>query len=288
MEWQDIRDPKDPELDRLAQRYSLHPLHIEDCRHRNQNAKVEEQDSYLFVVLKLIGLKPDLTLDVVDFDVFVGPDYVITVEEGDCTAVRQALDKTDIQKHQYRPDQVMYRVMDAIVDNYLPALDRLNDIIDESEDDVLTNPHPTILQHIFDLKRTLIELRRVLTNMRDVVAHLQRTDSDLIKPDLLPFLRDVYDHVARNLDIVETQRDIVNGSLEIYLSSVANRTNEVMKVLTIVGTVTLPAVIITGLFGMNVKGMPFVNAPQGFGIVAGIVVATSVFLGILLRVKHWL
>src|SRR5690242_14656516 len=126
MEWHDIRDPNDPELDRVAERYKLHPLHIEDCRHRNQSAKVEEQDSYIFTVLKLIRLKPDLSVDAVDFDVFIGPDYVITVEEGDCAAVRQALDKTEAKKHQYRPDQILYRILDAIVDNYLPTLDKLN------------------------------------------------------------------------------------------------------------------------------------------------------------------
>jgi magnesium transporter len=288
MEFHDIRDPNDPLLDRLAERYHLHPLHIEDCRHRNQSAKVEEQGEYLFVVLKLVRLGEGVCLDLVDFDVFVGPDYVITVEEGDCTALRAALDKADARKHQYRPDHILYRVLDAVVDSYLPTLDRFSEAIDESEDKVLTDPDPTILQQIFDMKRALIELRRVLTNMRDVVSHLQRTESDLIKPDLLPFLRDVYDHVARNLDTVETQRDIVNGTMDIYLSSVANRTNDVVKVLTVVGTVTLPAIIFSGIYGMNVKGLPGAESPHAFWIITAVILGTGILSVVILRLKHWL
>src|SRR3954466_11560229 len=131
MNWYDIRDPNDPELDRLAQQYQLHPLHIEDCRHRNQNAKAEEQGEYLFVVLKLMRIEEDLTLDAFDFDVFLGPDYVITVQEGDCPGVRAALDKAEAKKQHYRPDQLLYRVLDAAVDDYLPILDHLNKQIDD-------------------------------------------------------------------------------------------------------------------------------------------------------------
>lgn len=287
MNWHDIRDPNDPELDRLAETYHLHPLHLEDCRHRNQNAKAEEQDNYIFVVLKVIQLGEDLSLDAIDFDVFVGPDFVITVQEGDCQSLRTALDKAEAKKQQYRPDQILYRVMDAVVDDYLPTLDKLNETIDDTEDHVLTDPHPEVLQQVFSLKRTLIELRRVLTNMRDVVAHLQRTDSDVIKPELLPFLRDVYDHVARNLDIIEMQRDIVNGSMDIYLSSVANRTNNIMKVLTIAGTVTLPALIISGIYGMNVKGLPWSDSPHGFAIVMATIVGTSIVSAVVVKMLHW-
>lgn len=287
MEWHNIRDPKDTELDQLAERFHLHPLHIEDCRHRNQSAKVEEQGEYMFVVAKLIRLKPDLSLETADFDVFLGRDFLITVEEGDCESLRKALDQTEARKEKLRPDQILYRILDAVVDDYLPSLDKMNDRIDETEDEVLENPEPAMLQRIFDMKRTLIGMRRVLTNMRDVAAHLQRTESDLIQKDLLPFLRDVYDHVARNLDIVETQRDIVNGSMDIYLSSVANRTNQVMKVLTVLGTITLPAIVISGIYGMNVKGIPWINDPLGFAIVMALIVGTSAILVGLLKMFRW-
>src|SRR5207248_10659462 len=123
---------------------------------------------------------------------------------------------------------------------------------------------------IFETKRSLILLRRVLVNTRDVAGHLQRSESPFIARDLWPFLRDVYDHVARNLDAVEMQRDLLNGALDVYLSSVANRTNQVMKVLTVLGTIALPALVISGIFGMNLKGLPWIDSPHGSTIVGGI------------------
>lgn len=287
MIWEDIRDPNSPKLDDLAKQYNLHPLHIEDCRHRNQSAKVEEQGDYLFIVLKPIRMDEDFTLHIIDFDIFAGRDFAITVQEEDCPEINAELEAAKTKQSAIRPDQAVYRIIDAVVDSYLPILDRINDRIDETEDLVLTDPDPSMLQRIFEMKRVLIELRRVLTNMRDVTGHLQRTESTLISRDLMPFLRDVYDHVARNLDIIETQRDLVNGSLDIYLSSVANRTNQVMKVLTIMGTVALPALVISGLYGMNVKNIPWADSPHGLKIVLAMIAVSSVLLIWLLRKFRW-
>ncbi len=285
--WYDIRDPNDSELDRLAGRYNLHPLHIEDCRTGNQNAKVEEQGDYLFVVLKLIELTEKGELHIGDTDLFVGKDYVITVEESGCKAVMGILDRVKQTAKDQRPDQLLYRVMDGVADSYLPLIDGFNDEIDLMEDEVLDNPDPAILQKIFNLKRKLIDLRRVLTNMRDVAGHLQRTESELVARDMTPFLRDVYDHVVRNLDMIETQRDLVNGSMDIYLSSVANRTNQVMKVLTVMGTISIPALVISGFYGMNVKQLPWAESPHAVWIVGGMIVGTSLGLLLLLKKFRW-
>ena len=124
-------------------------------------------------------------------------------------------------------------------------------------------------------------------NTRDVAGHLQRTECDLIHRDMWPFLRDVYDHVARNLDLVEMQRDLLTGSLDIYLSSVANRTNQVMKVLTVLGTIALPALVISGIYGMNLKGLPFADSPYGTVMVSGVMLATTVVLLAVLRLLRW-
>jgi magnesium transporter len=285
--WYDIRDPDDRELDRLAEQYRLHPLHIEDCRHGNQSAKVEEQGDYIFVVLKQIELTEKDELHIGETNLFVGKDYVITVEESKCKSAALILDRTKQNQRDQRPDQFLYRIMDAVVDSYLPVLDRFNEEIDLLEDKVLDDPDPATLQCIFDLKRKLIELRRVLTNMRDVAGHLQRTDSDLVGRDLAPFLRDVYDHVARNLDTLETQRDLVNGSMDIYLSSVANRTNQVMKVLTVMGTVAIPALAISGFYGMNIKHLPWAESPHAVWIVSGLIVGTSALVLIVLKKFRW-
>jgi magnesium transporter len=287
MDWHEIRDPQDPELDRLAERYRLHPLHIEDCRHRRQSAKIEESRGYIFTVLKIVTEQTDGALRESDLDIFLGRDFVITVEEKSCPPARQLLEKVRRAASGQRADQVFYHITDGVVDSYLPILDHFNEVIDELEDQVLDRPTPDTLARIFDTKRSLILLRRILVNTRDVAGHLQRSESDLIHREMWPFFRDIYDHVSRNLDLVETQRDLLTGTLDIYLSSVANRTNQVMKVLTVLGTIALPALVISGIYGMNLKGLPWVDSPHGAAIVSGVMAATTVVLLVILRLMRW-
>jgi magnesium transporter len=285
MPWHNILDPDGPELDQLAERYKLHPLHIEDCRQRDQRAKIEEGHGYLFTVLKPVRIDAEGNFDAVDLDIFLGADFLITVVETDCRELRDLVGR--VQKamaEESRFDRVYYRIVDEIVDSYLPLLDRLNGNIDELEDQALESPTPDLLAVIFGTKRTLIFLRGVLVNTRDLAAQLQRIEFSEINRELAPYFRDVYDHVARNLDMVEIMRDLLTGTLDVYLSSVANRTNQVMKVLTVLGTVALPALVVSGLYGMNVKGLPGAETPYGIGIaLAAMAVMTGLLLWILKR-----
>jgi magnesium transporter len=287
VKWHDIVDPRDPELDRLAAEYNIHPLHIEDCRNRNQRAKVEENDGYIFAVFKPVEFPLDGSLSVSDLDIFLGSGWVVTVRESNCDGTDKILQPIHAMEASLRADQIFYRVCDGVVDSYLSVLDRIDDQIDEMEEQVLKEPTPDVLAHIFRTRRTLIELRRVMVNTRDVSAHLYRTEHELIAKDLMPFLRDVYDHVARNLDLVETQRDLLTGTMDVYLSSVANRTNQVMKVLTVMGTVALPALVISGFYGMNTKGLPFADSPYAIGIVSGMMAMGTVGLLAFLKRFGW-
>ena len=287
MIWHDLRDPNDPELDALAERFHLHPLHVEDCRHGKQRAKVEEGADYIFVVLKAVHVTDAGEVLITDLDLLLGHEYLITVQEGECPTLRAYMDQLRAAANHSRSDQLFYKVMDGTVDAYAPTLDWFNEAIDGIEDTVLERPSPTTLQRIFEAKRGLIELRRVLSNMRDVAGHLQRLETELIQRDLWPFLRDVYDHLARNLDMVEMQRDLLTGAMDIYLSSVANRTNQVMKVLTVLGTIALPAIVISGFYGMNTKGLPGIDSPYGAEIAASLMVVATVGLLIMLKKFDW-
>jgi magnesium transporter len=224
---------------------------------------------------------------ITDLDLFLGHEYLITVQEGECRILRTYMDQLHATVQQSRADQLFYKVMDGAVDAYAPALDWFNEAIDGIEDAVLDSPSPETLQRIFAAKRGLIELRRVLSDMRDVAGHVQRLETELIQRDLWPFLRDVYDHLARNLDMVEMQRDLLTGAMDIYLSSVANRTNQVMKVLTVLGTVALPAIVISGFYGMNTKGLPGIDSPHGAAIAASLMVAATAGLLIMLKKFDW-
>ncbi len=287
MTWHDLRDPNDPELDVLAARYHLHPLHIEDCRHGDQRAKVEEGVDYLFTVLKPVHVNDAGEVNISDLDLFLGHDYLITVQEDECPAVRAHLDALHATADHSRPDQLFYKVADGVVDAYAPALDWFSETIDDIEDTVLEKPSPSTLQRIFEAKRGLIALRRALSNMRDVAGHLQRLETDLIGRDLWPFLRDLYDHLARNMDMSEMQRDLLSGAMDVYLSSVANRTNQVMKVLTVLGTIALPSIVISGFYGMNTKGLPWIDSPYGSEIALGCMVVATAGLLVLLKKFDW-
>lgn len=286
--WHEIHDPQSPELDQLATKYGLHPLHVEDCRHRNQNAKLEAQNNYLFIVLKIVSMSKECVIEMDDLDFFLGPDYLITVKEKDCPTTAEVMKRARSFPDQLRPDQVLYRLLDLVVDSYSAILDGVSDKIDDMEDQALTPTSSEMLQEIFDTKRAMIQLRRMLANTRDVVGHILRNEFPLLKPDLQPFFRDVYDHLARNLDTVEVYRDLLTGATELYLSSVANRTNQTMKVLTIFGTLATPALVITGIYGMNIKHLPFAENPHSFAIVTGIMLGTSALLIGILRKFRWL
>jgi magnesium transporter len=285
MIWHDIRDPNDPELDRLAAEYGLHPLHIEDCRHRRQNAKVEQHRQYLFIVLKPVEMNGDYELEIEDLDLFMSRDFVITVQEAECPTVNAIIDRVRPNAEALRPDQAMYRIVDGLVDSYSPLLDRLSQRIDELQDEILECPEPRVLEKVLSLKRALVEMRRVNANTRDVANHLLRFEGALIKSEMQPFLRDVYDHLARNLDLIETQRELLASAVDIYLSSISNKTNTVMKALTIVSTMALPAIVIAGIYGMNLPNLPFAQHPHAWGIVTGMIGACCV---VLLGLLRWL
>ena len=287
MEWHNIIDAASPELDQLAEQYHLHPLHIEDCRHRLEGTKIEEGEGYLFTVVKCIELTTDGFIDAHDIDLFLGKDYLITVIEPGDKDTRQTIERLKNGNNHLRADQIYYRIIDAAVDNHVPVLDHFNETIDDLEDNAMAAATPATLSRIFEIKRVLIELRRILVHTRDVTAHLQRVDSPYIKRDMWPFLRDVYDHISRNLDHVEMLRDLLSGCLDVYLSSVANRTNQVMKVLTILSTIALPALVVSGIYGMNVKGLPGSDAQYGLVVVLGIMVACTVILLWVLRRFNW-
>ena len=282
--WFDVPDPNSPVLDELARRFQLHPLQIDDCRHRPQHAKIDEYGAHLFAILKHVEQK-DGTLSFDDFDVFLGKDFFITVHQGECKLVTKLCDYVK-QNRVDRLDRILYVLTDFIVDEYLAVLDESSEEIESLESVVLSRPDPEVVSDIFKLKRRLVEFRRSTTGMRDVVNAMIRREGGLVGDDLDPYFRDVYDHLVRTVDLVETQRDLLSGSLDIYLSAVANRTNEVMKVLTIYGTLALPLVVITGFFGMNIK-LPWMQSSHGIWYVTGLMVLSMLLVLGYFKRKHW-
>ncbi|HWR36529.1 MAG TPA: magnesium transporter CorA family protein [Clostridia bacterium] len=283
LEWYHIDDPSSPALDELALRFHLHELQIEDCRHRPQRAKSEEHAGYIFFVLKHLHANDGLNFD--DLDVFLGRDFVISVSSQDSSFVEKVRQRA-IQDNVQRLDRVFYILLDTVVDGYMPVLDGIAEETSELETDVLETPDPPTLRRIFVLKRKLIDFRRIASGMREVVNSVIRREGGLMGDDLDPYFRDIYDHLVRTVDLIETYRDLLTGSLDIYLSAVANRTNEVMKVLTVYGTVALPMVIITGFFGMNLH-LPWTSNPHGALYAVGLMGISTLLILWYFRRKGW-
>ncbi len=309
MPWYELNAADDPKLNELASRYHLHPLHLEDARASDERVKVDQTAAdYLFAVLKPVRLAPLASgvpgtlastgvgnISFSTIDIFAGKhngeSFFITVADPTCPTSAEALARArrDLQANpDASPARLLYLILDTIVDLYFPAIDHYDDAIDDLEDRVVASPDPDTLQRVFALKRELIELRRILVATRDATLHLQRDPQSLIDAEHQPFVRDIYDHLVRLLDAVETQRDLVNNALDIYLSSVANRTNEVMKVLTILGTAITPAIAISGIYGMNLKGLPWEDNPHGAAYIALLILVTTAALLYWLKRRRWL
>jgi len=293
MPWYQLSDPKDPRLDELARQYNLHPLHIEDARSEDEGVKVDSGPNYTFAVFKPVYLTqdPDAPTEQMPvfstLDVFAGKDFLITIVDPACPATDEALERARRDGDDEHPARLLYLILDTIVDRYFPAIDHFDERIDALEDAVFDSPSPAILSQVFAIKRELIDLRRVLVSMRDACLHLQRDPNTIIDTEHQLYIRDTYDHVVRLLDSVETQRDLLNNTLDIYLSSAANRTNDVMKVLTVLGTIALPALAISGIYGMNLKGLPFEDSPHGALFVCLLMASCTVLLLYILRRMRW-
>jgi magnesium transporter len=284
MAWLDFA-PSVAGLEEFGVRHGIHTLHLEDCRSDEQQAKIEHGDGYLFIVLKLVLLTSD-ELSAADLDVFLGADYVATVHKSPVPLLTQSI--ANVNGAALPSDEILYRVLDAVVDSYLPVLEDVEDRIDLLEDLVVRRPDPDILERIADLLTTLLDLRRVLANTRRIAFTLLRTDTPLIRKELQPFLRDVHDHLERDLGSAASERERLKGLLDIYHSNLASRNNEATRILTVMGTVSLPAVVIATFFGMTLKYPSWMNGTGAILIVSGIIVAVTAGLLWYLKKRNYL
>ena len=290
MEWHQIVDPNSSELDRLAERYHLHPLHIEDCRHRNQSAKIEESPGYIFTVMKGVRLDEKGALLTADLDIFIGTDFVITVLEDRCreleTIVEQVSKTSDIAP---RADQIYYRILDQMVDTYLPVLDHFDETIDRLEDQALEDADAAdagrYLRKQAQPDRAAPRAGEYTRRGQPLTAH--RVALHPARHVALP-ARCLRPRGAQPGHGGDAARPAHAAALDVYLSSVANRTNQVMKVLTVLGTVALPSVVVSGIYGMNVKGLPGAESEHSLAIVFAVMVVTTAALLWLLKWFRWL
>lgn len=270
--WIDLSAHDQSELELLAERFGFHPLTLEDCAHFDQRAKLEEYGDYLFIVMHGLycpGTDPR-ELEPLELHAFLGKGYLITVHEKPIAALdaawRRALGDAGLGRR--GADFLYYLVIDAVVDTNFAHLDRLADALDEIEDAVLERPDRDDLAHIFALKRTLVTMRKTLSPQRDVLAILAKRGNAQISDRTSLYFRDVYDHLVRIYESIDAARDLLGNALDVYLSMVGQRTNEIMKSLTLLSAIFLPLTFVTGFFGQNFAHMPFDSDPLMWTMVA--------------------
>jgi magnesium transporter len=270
--WIDMLEPTEADERALLDVFHFHPLTIEDCRETRNYPKVEEFPGYLYFIVH--GVRADTSPDhfnTIELDGFLGKNYVITYHHEKFRSIdniKQLL-QTSPAVCQRGSTFLLYQILDQIVDYYSPVLDDFDERIDTLEDDIFTLKSPTnvILEEIMDLKRGVLRLRRISAKQKEVILRMSRGEFPLIEPQILPFYRDIHDHIGRVTDLAENYRDLISGTMEAYLSVVSNRMNEIMKVLTIFSAIMLPLTFIAGVYGMNFDNMPELHSRLGYYVV---------------------
>ena len=289
--WADVVKPTEEDFRVLSEVFKFHPLSVEDARSSLQFPKVEPYPGYLYLVLHGIDLRKGQTQFATrDIDFFLGRRFLVTVHDGDSRSIerfREVCDRHDRVMAE-GPVGVLHRIVDSMVDNYRPAIEELEDRIGKIEELAFAGEQHMV-RKVLKLKRDLSHLRRVLIPQRDAVGRLARREFGEISDEMAYRFRDVYDHVARYTEETILFQDRVTGILEVNLSTISNRLNQVMKVLTVMSTIFLPLTVLTGMWGMNVPLPDFPGGPEvQFWWVAGIMIAISVTMLALFRRKGWI
>ena len=279
-------------IESLGRCFDLHPLIIEDIANTEQRPKLEDYDKYLFIVLKMITYEEKSNnLQVEQVCLVLGDRFVISFQEqkGDIfDSIRSRIRNNKGRIRKMGADFLAYTIMDTIVDHYFFILEKLGEIIEDIEDTLVADPQPQKLQEIHRLKREMILLRKSVWPLRELINGMERGESALVRKETQVFLRDVYDHTIQVIDTVETYRDMIAGMHDTYLSSISNRMNQIMKVLTIIATIFIPLTFIAGIYGMNFKFMPELEWRWGYLFFWGVILVIAVLMLVQFRRKKWL
>jgi magnesium transporter len=280
-------------IEKIGSNFNIHPLVLEDILNTHQRPKLDDYDSYAYLVLRMVSCSKNQTeIDSEQISIILGKNYIISFQEkeGDIfDPIRERIRNGKGRIRKGGADYLVYALMDAVVDSFFATLEALGETIEDLEDVLISDPRPENLQQIHELRRLMITLRKSIWPLREVINNMLRGDLDLIQQETEIFLRDVYDHTIQIIETIESYRDIISGMLDTYLSSVSNRMNEVMKVLTIIATIFIPLTFLAGVYGMNFHHMPELDwtwiYPYGFWILMAIVAGIMI---IYFKRKKWI
>ncbi|NNF03212.1 MAG: magnesium/cobalt transporter CorA [Rhodothermales bacterium] len=275
----------------FGERLGLHQLVLEDIVSPRQRPKAEVFDDHVYVVVKMLHMSDAGEISVEQVSIVAGVRYVVTFQErpGDVLEpLRNRLRSGRGLIRKNGPDYLTYAIVDTVVDNYFHVVERLGEQIERLEEEVSDDPSRDTLRRINDMKRDILMLRKNIWPLREVMAGIERDDSVFFKKRTKTYLRDVYDHVVQVIDFLETYRDLLSGLTDLYLSSISHRMNEIMQVLTIVGSIFIPLTFIAGIYGMNFAWMPELGWKWGYPVAWGVMLTVAVSLILFFRRRNWL
>jgi magnesium transporter len=290
--WVDLEAVAREQASVLSDAFNFHHLAIDDCFNEHIDpAKIDDYSEYLFVVAQAIRYDPLAeALVTTELDIFLGPNYVVSFHTDPLhfvEALRRRCDEGGPELAR-GADFLAHALLDGLVDDYQPAVDQLDDTLQRVEELVLSQPQASLLQEILQLKRNVQRLRRTILPQRDVVNRLSRGEfPQLVRPETRLYFRDIYDHVVRVEELMESVRDLADGVLNTYLSSINNRMNEVMKTLSVVASILLPLTFIASIYGMNFENMPELGWEYGYHLILGVMALVALALVIFFRVRRW-
>jgi magnesium transporter len=279
-------------MEKLGECYGFHPLVLEDILNTDQRPKMEDYGDYLYIVLRMLSYNDKSTqIETEQVSLILGPNFLFSFQENQGDVFDPVRERIRTGKGRIRKmgaDYLAYALLDLIVDNYFMIMEKLGETIEFLEEKLVAQPVPETLQTIHQLKRELIFLRKAVWPLREVIGGLQRGELTLIKEATRVYLRDVYDHTIQVIDTIETFRDMISGMLDIYLSSVSNRLNSVMKVLTIIATIFMPLTFLAGIYGMNFKYFPELEWRWSYPVFWLVSLLISVSMLLYFKKKNWL
>jgi magnesium transporter len=290
--WLDLFNLTDDETQLLSEKFRFHPLAIEDCLHDVHYPKVDYYESYLYLVVHGVDIDLQNSEGFVpkELDVFLGENYLITYHEKEFRSIndvmRRAREKVPL--FEFGVDFVLYSILDVMVVHYLPVLEATENDLETAEEKIFTNPKPDVLREILQLKRNVIRLKRTVFPQREVINHLARNEYHFVHKRTQAYFRDVYDHLYRMAEMTESFRDMSTAMVEAYLSTVSNRMNEIMKVLTTITTIFMPLTVITGIYGMNFHHMPELEWRYGYFAILLVMLVVALSLIFYFKRRKWL
>jgi magnesium transporter len=278
-------------LEELGKCFTIHPLILEDLLNTEQRPKMEDLETYIYLNLKMLSyIDSDNDVKVEHVSMIIGSNFLISFQEdiGDIfDPVRERIRK-DGRIRKFGPDYLAYALIDGIVDNYFVVMEKLEGRVEDLEEELVINPTQDSLHKINQLKKDMIFLRKSVWPLREMINNLERSESTLIKESTSIYLRDVYDHTIQVIDTLETFRDMVSGMIDIYLSGLSYKMNEIMKVLTLIATIFIPLTFVVGLYGMNFRNMPEIEWEYGYYSVLVIMVIMVTVMLTYFRRKKWI